>query len=505
MSKTPDVRLKKQSSLTANTRPAHDAAQMGNSAATIALHRQRIKEALVLHREGNFAGAEEIYRAVLKVNPNNFDALQLMGTIAAQSLQPELAIEYLTRAIILKPSYAIAYNNRGNALKDLGRFDEALANYDRAIAFNLRYVEAHDNRGIVLMAMNRLDEALASFDHALAIKPDYAEAHWNKSLIQLLLGDFEAGWRQYEWRWKIKNRADQPRSYLKPLWQGDTDLRGKRILLYSEQGLGDSIQFCRYVSRVAAQGAIVILEAPIVLAPLLKNISGVAEFINKDDIPPPFDFHCPMLSLPLAFGTRLESISGMPYLSADSERVAKWRSILRSTTHPRLGIAWSGSQTHMNDNNRSLPLSLFGEALLSEIDYICLQNDVRATDQYWLDSHPEIRLVDTMIRDFSDTAALIEVMDLVITVDTSVAHLAGALGKEVWILLPFAPDWRWLLDRSDSPWYDSATLIRQPTPGDWNSVLLAVRQRLEARFAFPPPGVESPEISATNTGATIGK
>ena len=502
--------------------------------------REKIQAAVVRHRGGDLSGAEDIYHEVLEQNPDNFDALQLLGTLAGQTQRLELAVAYLDRAIALKPDHAEVHSGRGNVLKNLKRFDEALASYDRAIALKPEYAEAHDNRGNALMDLKRFDEALASYDRAIvlrpdfaeahnnrgnalmelrrfgdalasydcaiALKPDHAEAHWNEAPLRLLLGDFAGGWQNYEWRWKLKEWTEQPRAYPQPLWLGDADLHGMRILLWAEQGLGDSLQFCRYVAQVAALGAVVVLEAPAALAPLLKPLSGVAEFVAKGEALPPFDFHCPLPSLPLAFNTTLDSLSGQPYLAAPPKRVAAWGKSLGKTAQARVGLAWSGSMGHKNDHNRSIPLSRFCQALPLGIEYIRLQEEVRAEDRAWLARHPEIRSFDARLKDFGDTAALIEAMDLVIAVDTSVAHLAGALGKEVWILLPFVPDWRWLLDRVDSPWYDSATLFRQPAVGDWDSVLREVRQRLAARFLgqtdadshAPLPGAATVAVAVPN-------
>ncbi len=516
---------------------------------------------------GNMVQAEAACLSVPSTAPEHFDALQLLGAVAVMTRRPALAVDYLDRALALKPDHAGAHSNRGNALLDLKQFDDALANYDRALALlpdhveahfyrgnalvglnrhdealksydcaiairadyveahlnrgnalaglnrldealksydralaiKADYVEAHLNRGVALAGLNRPDEALKSYDRALALKPDNAEAEWNRGLLYLLLGNFECGWRSYEWRGQRLGRTEPPRAYPQPLWLGDADLHGKRILLWSEQGFGDSLQFCRYVTQVAALGAVVILEAPAALAPLLNSLAGVAEFIPKGSPIPAVDFHCPLLSLPLAFGTTLDSISGTPYLAAPPERIATWHPFLGDPTHPRVGLSWSGSMGHKNDLNRSIPLPQFAQGLFTGVEYIQLQKDVRAADRVWLDRHPEIRSFDGQVNDFGDTAALIASLDLVITVDTSVAHLAGAMGKAVWVLLPFAPDWRWLLDRSDSPWYDSATLFRQPGPGDWDSVLAAVRQALAENYGLLDPGPQAAQRAMTTT------
>ena len=426
--------------------------------------------------------AEADFARALALKPDFAEAHNNLGALLHRLGRREAAAASYRHAITIRPDYALAHSNLGNALCELKRFDEALTSYDRAIDLKPDYAEAQYNRGNALCNLKRFDEALASYDLAIDLKPDYAEVHWNKALLHLLVGDFQNGWQKYEWRWRRSGRMNQPRAYPQPLWLGDTDVCGKRILLSSEQGFGDSLQFCRYVTQVAALGAVVILEAPAALAPLLKPLAGVTEFVAQGEALPSFDFHCPLLSLPLAFGTTLDSLSGKPYLVAPPKRITDWTRALGKASQPRVGLAWSGNANVSNDHNRAIPLSRFSQGLPSGIEYIQLQKDVRAADQAWLDQHPEIRSFDSRITDFGDTAALIASLDLVITIDTSITHLAGALGKEVWILLPHVPDWRWLLDRSDSPWYDAATLFRQPTPGDWDSVLAAARQALAEKY-----------------------
>jgi tetratricopeptide (TPR) repeat protein len=451
-----------------------DFAEAHNNRGNPLIELNRIEDALVS------------YDRAVAINPTYAEAHNNRGLALMELDRLDDALTAFDTAIAIKPDYVGALGDRGLVLQKLGGLDEALSSYDFAIYLRPDDTQNHLNRGNVLTAMRRLDEALTSYDRALSLSPDSAEAHSNAGLLRLLMGDFDTGWQGYEWRWQVKKQADQPRAYHQPLWLGEADLRGKRILLWSEQGFGDAIQFSRYVSKVAALGATVILEAPATLAPLLTTLDGVAEFVAKGGALPPFDFHCPLLSLPLALRTSLGKLTGEPYLAPPPERVADWVRTLGNSIHARVGLAWSGSTTHSNDRNRSIPLSRFSQALPNGIEYIQLQKGVRTDDQVWLTQHPVIRSFESQINDFGDTAALIKSLDLVITVDTSVAHLAGALGKDVWILLPHVPDWRWLLDRTDSPWYDSATLFRQPAPGDWDSVLVAVRQALAQRFGKLP-------------------
>ncbi len=569
----------------------------------------RMKAALALHQRGQLDLAEAVYREILQQQPRHFDALQLLATIAAQRNQSASAVELFDQALAINPEHAASHNNRGIALRNLGRLDEALLSYDKAICLKPDYVDALNNRGIALrelkhseaalasydqalkirpghaevlfnrgevlleldradhalssfgaalkvkpsyaQALNgcgkalqdlgRLEEALGNFERALAIRPAYADAlinsgtvledlqraeqalqyyeqalliepanaqalanrgnalqglmrleeaqqshalalalephnatvHWNASLCKLLAGNFSAGWAEYEWRWKMEPQPEPHREFGVPLWLGRQDLRGKAILLHAEQGLGDTLQFCRYARGLAQSGASVILEVQPALTGLLQQL-GLACVLAQGENLLPLDFHCPLLSLPLALGADLDNIPNQPYLWADPKKVRMWADRLGARRRTRVGLAWSGGAAHAQDRRRSIALEKFKAVLQPRVDYFCLQNEVRPLDQAELAAQTEIRYFGEELQDFNDTAALVECMDCVITVDTSVAHLAGAMGKKVWILLPFSPDWRWLRERNDSPWYRSARLFRQPAIGDWDSVLRAV-------------------------------
>jgi predicted O-linked N-acetylglucosamine transferase (SPINDLY family)/ADP-heptose:LPS heptosyltransferase len=403
------------------------------------------------------------------------------GNVLRDLKRVDEALASHDRAIALKPNYAEACSNRGNALRDLKRPDEALASYERAIALKPDNAEVYSNRGLALHDLNRLDEALASYNRAIALKPNFAEARWNESVCRLLMGDFESGWKKYEWRWQNEKLGLAKRNFPQPLWLGDEPLEGKTILLHAEQGLGDTIQFCRYAKRVAELGAKVVLEVQPALKSLLASLEGVSQVLGKGEALPPFDYHCPLLSLPLAFKTRLESIpADVPYLSSDPRKAASGRLRLSESGAPRIGLVCSGSATHKNDHNRSIPLAKLVAAMPAQVRLYSLQKDVREADQAVLNSRPDITHFGNELKDFSDTAALISQLDVLISVDTAVAHLAGALGVPVWVLLPFSPDWRWLLDRDDSPWYPSARLFRQPAIDDWASPLARVSEALHA-------------------------
>jgi tetratricopeptide (TPR) repeat protein len=390
------------------------------------------------------------------------------------------ALESFDRALALDPNYADAYSNRGNALLELNRPAEALADYDRALALKPDFTYALVNRGIALHYLKRFEEALESFERALALAPELAETHWNKGLLLLELGDFARGLPEYEWRWRREGEM-KPRDVAQPQWQGE-DLGGRTILLHAEQGFGDSIQLLRYVPMVVAKGGQVVLEIPDSLMPLIGARDGVVAMLKLGAPLPPFDLHCPLLSLPLAFGSTLATIPAeVPYLRAPAERTAKWRNWLPNSGRPRVGMVWSGKPTHKNDHNRSIALHRLAPLLsLPGIDFVSLQREYRETDLSALAAFPNLLRLDMALADFADTAAAVEALDLVITVDTAVAHLAGALGKPVWILLSSIQDWRWLLQREDSPWYPSARLFRQPAIGDWDSVIARVARELAA-------------------------
>ena len=328
-----------------------------------------------------------------------------------------------------------------------------------------------------------MNEAVANYDKAIAIKPDFSDAYWNKSIALLLCGEFKTGWELYEWRWKNESndKFTSKSTFTQPLWLGVEPLKGKTILLHSEQGLGDTIQFCRYANLVKALGARVLMEVPKSLLSLLQDLEGIDELIEKGKLLPPFDYYCPLMSLPLAFKTELNTIPSLtPYFKNDSNKVAKWRGRLGEKTTPRIGLVWSGSVGHVNDHNRSLSLDALTQHLPNHFEYVCLQNEIRDSDKEAL-KKSSIRYFGAEINDFKESAALCEVMDLVISVDTSVAHLSGALGKPTWVLLPHTPDWRWLLDRDDSPWYGSVKLYRQSKDTKWEPVLQRLVKNLAAR------------------------
>jgi|SRR5580658_2961242 tetratricopeptide (TPR) repeat protein len=416
----------------------------------------------------------------IAIKPDYAEALSNRGNLLADLNQWQAALADYDRAIAIKPYFAVALSNRGNALTKLKRWEAALASYERAIALQPDYAEARCNRGCILTELKQFDAALENFDQAIRLRPDFAEAHFYRSVVWLLRGEYAKGWEEYEWRRKSERLTPlqfQSR-FRQPLWLGEQPIAGKTILLYGEQGLGDTLQFCRYASLVAKLGASVILEVQEPLLRALASVEGVSQLLPRGSPLPNFDYYCPLVSLPLAFKTDDHSIPRTHrYLASDPARVARWDVRLGQRGKPRIGLTWSGSATYTY-HDRSVPLATLVRYLPDDYQYVSLQKDVREADRATLQSDPRILDLTSDITDFADTAALCDCLDLVISVDTSVAHLSGALGQKTWILLSFVPDWRWLLDRSDSAWYPSATLYRQEAAGDWSAALKRVRRDL---------------------------
>ena len=423
---------------------------------------------------GRWDDALSDYERAISLEPGFAEGHCNRGLVLAHLGRWNAALTAYDQAIAIKPQFAEAHFNRGLVLTKLEQAGPALASFDRAIALRADFAEAHYNRGLVLAHLKRVEESLASYDRAIELKAGYAEAHQNRSWMLLLSGDLARGWIDYEWRWKDADGADirHKRDLRRPLWVGDASIAGRTVLLHAEQGLGDTLQFCRYVKEVAALGARVTLEVPAPLAPLLANLEGVSTLITRGIALPDFDCHCPLLSLPLAFNTTLETIPvSAGYLRADPVKTAHWRCTLAQKSGVRVGLAWSGSTLHKNDQNRSIPLAEFLKHLPPGFEYVSLQKELRDIDRRVLESTPSVSDFSDRLNDFSDTAALCACMDVVVSVDTSVAHLGGALGKRTWVLLPYHADWRWLTDRDDSPWYRSVRLFRQAEIGDWSDVL----------------------------------
>ena len=423
------------------------------------------------------------YERALALKPDYAEAHNNRGIALFELRRYADALESHDRALRLRSNYAEGYFNRGMALNALHRPAEALQSYERALALEPGSAEAYNNRGMALFDLMRYAEAIESYERALALKADFVSAHWNLALCRLLLGDFALGWQEYEWRLKVGQQADPGRRFVQPRWLGAQPLDGKAILLQCEQGLGDTLQFCRYAKNVAALGARVLLEVQPPLVQLLADLDGVTQVLEEGSPLPAFDYHCPLMSLPLTFETDLRNIpSHVPYVRSDAVRIAAWQQRLGVRTKPRVGLVWSGGVAHRNDHNRSIALAELLPIVSDWADWLSLQKSLSESDAELLASCPHVRHAGDALGDFADTAALVELMDVVVTVDTSVAHLAGAMGKPVWILLPCNPDWRWLLDRADSPWYPTARLFRQPAVGDWTAVVRRLREELGREF-----------------------
>jgi Tfp pilus assembly protein PilF len=442
--------------------------------------------AVTLQDLGRCEEAVSGYRAAIGLEPRRAELLNDLGTALLELSRYEEALASFDRALTLSPGLFGAMVNRGSALNRLGRFDEALEAYDRALGIAPAAAQLHANRGHLLHDAGHYQEALASYDRALELEPDQPLVQWNKGLINLLFGDFAEGWRLYESRWQSYAR-DARRNFPQPLWLGQEPLQGKTLLLHAEQGFGDTIQFCRFVAEVQRLGAEIVLEAPAQLLPVLATLPGRYRLVARGTQLPDFELHCPLLSLPLVLGTRLDTIpAGVPYLGVDRQKRQLWEQRLGPRFLPRIGLVWAGSSRHLHDGERSLPLPSLEPLLKLGFEFHCLQKEISAQDRELLADLPQLRRHDTELEDFSDTAALVSAMDLVLSVDTAVAHLAGALGKPVWILLAHAPDFRWMLERKDSPWYLSALLFRQSRRGDWAGVIGEVLRRLDAEFGLTP-------------------
>ena len=442
----------------------------------------RYGQALALSQNGHVAASRALLEDLLAVHPEHVPSLGLLGTLALKARE----------------------------------WEQALSRFDRAVALDPAYSEAHSNRGVVLGQLGRLEEAKASFERALELKPDSASAHFNLGYALLLEGDLERGWVHHEWRHRLPGNPTQavhlgPAGV--PLWRGREPLDGKTILLRSEQGLGDTLQFCRYVGPVADRGAQVLFEVPRPLVSLLADLPGVTQILIQGGDLPACDYHCPLLSLPLAFRTTLDTIpwgadssrgarspssAGSPhggYLSSDAGKVAEWRARLRERLgaepnigaghggygKPLIGLAWSGSTANPNDQARSIPLAEVLAHLPAGFGYVSVQKEIRPADAALFRDAGIASFADDL-HDFSDTAALCDCLELVLAVDTSVVHLNGALGNETWVLLPFSASWRWLRERADSPWYPRMRLYRRERTGSWGELLARVAEDLITRF-----------------------
>ena len=492
---------------------------------------------VALKEHGKFDEAITSYRQALSLKPDYAEAHNNLGAAFKEQGKLDEAIASYKHAITLKQDYAEAYYNLANALKihgktdeaiksykqaitlkqdytdayvnlgiifqEQGKFDDVIACYRQAISLKPDYAEAHNNLGGALQEQGKLNEAIASFDRAIAIKPDYAEAHTNRSFTLLLTENFEQGWSEYEWRLRAKNRSAH--TFQQPGWDG-SPLNGKSILVHAEQGLGDTIQFVRYLPMVRARGGYVIFKCQPDLLRLLRNYKGFDEIIEQiptNESAVQFDVHIPLLSLPGIFGTRLNTIpSDTPYIPVNSNLVSQWKLKLGNNDDYKIGIVWAGNPKHKGDRKRSCSLADFAPlADIPGLTFYSLQKGTVSVEAFNPPENMKLINLEGELNDFADTAAVITNLDVVISVDTAVAHLAGAIGKTVWTLLPFAPDWRWLQNRDDSPWYPrprqnaiglanglagraGMRLFRQTRPNDWGGVFEQVKKALITNFGL---------------------
>ena len=433
----------------------------------------------VCQDQGKLDEAVAAFQQALALKPDYAKAHYSLGFIYQAQKKWDEAVARYGQALAFNPGYVDALNNLGLVLKEQGKLSEAAAHHERALAINPNHAGAHYNLGIVREEQGCLDDALASYARAQDIAPEDSDLHWNEALIRLLRGDYVRGWEKYEWRFK---RAKTPPPYPgKPVWDG-SDPAGKTLLLYAEQGYGDTIQFMRYAALLKKMGAKVIAACQPGLARLIATATGVDQTMTWGDAAPAFDFYAPLLSMPKFAGTTIESVpADVPYLGAQADLAETWRAKLKASGL-NVGLVWRGNPDNTINHKKSIPVEALAPLMgVPGVNWFIIQADATPEDVAALARHGRIEVCGPALTDWADTAALISVLDLVISVDTGVAHLAGALGKPLWVPLSYIPDWRWLLDRSDSPWYPSAKLFRQQTFGDWPAVVARMQSELTAR------------------------
>jgi tetratricopeptide (TPR) repeat protein len=429
--------------------------------------------------KGQLDTAITCYQKALQLNPSHAISYNNLGNAFREKGLLDEAITCYRKALLVEPTLADTFNNLGVALQEKGQLDEAFTSYQRAIELKPTYADAYNNMGFSLQENGQIDNAIGCYRKALQLNPYLAGAHGHLSLALLLKGDYDQGWKEYEWRWSTKEACS--RGFSQPLWDGG-DITGLTILLHAEQGMGDTIQFIRYAPLVAQRGAKIIIECQKELTSLFAPITDIGEVISRGDPLPAFDTHCPLLSLPLVFGTTLENIPArIPYISVNPILMQKWHNKIHyDSSELKVGLVWAGSPRYKENRNRSFSLELYSSlGRLKNITFYSLQKGEAARQA---ENPPDgMNLIDLTqeMNNFSDTAALIENLDLIISADTAVAHLTGALGKPVWTLIPFSPDWRWLLNREDSPWYPTMRLFRQLSIGDWEPVITRIEDELQ--------------------------
>lgn len=442
-------------------------------------------EAADAHQKGDLDAAIDGYNRSLFLNPKVADVYNNLGVALRAQGKLEAAVACYRRSLVLRPASAAVFSNMGNALREMGRLQTAVASHQQAIKLASNNPEAYYNLGLALRDLGQVDQALACFGRTLALKPDHVDCHWDRALTLLAKGEYAAGFDEYEWRWKLDRSP--PRGYAQPMWDGG-EMKGKTLLVHQEQGFGDMLQFARYLPMVKARagGATLVVEAQPELARLFSEIEGVDKVVERGAQLPSFDAYVPMMSLARIFATTLDSIpADVPYLKAPDMETLKLPPSLDKQF--RVGISWAGRPTHKNDVNRSCEFRHFVEFLgIPGITVYSLQKGPREADIREHGCDGLMMNLAPRLTDFADTAAVIEQLDLIITVDTAVGHLAGALGKPVWVVVPFAPDWRWLLEDEGSPWYPNHRLFRQTEPGGWDGVFARLRKALREDMGIKP-------------------
>ncbi len=447
---------------------------------------------LTLMAQGRLGEAEAAFTRALSCDPDVAEAHNNLGNARVRQGDAAGAAAAYRQAIGLRPDYAEAHANFASALRRLGDLAGAEAAVMRALDLRADYAGALCTLGLIRHEQGAYDDALAAYERALALEPEMAAARANRSTLLLLLGRMDEGWREYEWRWRTEGFTTPRRDFTAPAWQGEP-LARRTILIHAEQGLGSAIQFVRYAPLVAAHSGRVILECQPPLVRLFGSVAkekeggaGSVVLVAKGDPLPGFDVHAPLMSLPRLFATTLDSVpSAVPYLAADPGLRAEWRERLAAVARPRVGVVWAGNPQHHNDRNRSASATALAPLLaMPGVSFVDLQVGTGAEQRRDLDADAAAALTSPggVIADFADTAAIVAELDLVISVDTAVAHLAGALARPVWLLVPFVPEWRWLRERTDSPWYPTMRLFRQTCPGDWAGVVAAVAETLRETF-----------------------
>ncbi|WP_298884759.1 tetratricopeptide repeat-containing glycosyltransferase family protein, partial [uncultured Bradyrhizobium sp.] len=435
----------------------------------------------LLHGLEQFEDALAYLDRSIQAKPDHAPSLHMRALVLDSLKRDDEAIEDCRRAIELDPQNADTLSNLGTLLRRQNRLEEALSFYDRSLKTNPTAGRTLFDRANVLADLGRLDEAMSAYQRSATLGPEHARSAWNLSLLQMLTGDFERGWKGREARWDVPSLMKGYPPFVGPRLPGIESVAGKTVLVCADEGLGDAIQFVRYVPMLAARGANVVLIVQDTLCPLLSGLEGVSQCLpgSSGARIPPFDFHCPLASLPLLFETRLETIpSAARYLPrVPLERMQVWEDRL-GHGQLRVGLTWSGNPEHSNDHNRTMPFRMFTKLLDANATFVSLQKEIRSTDASAFCERTDIFDAAPHLTDFSETAALVSCLDLIISVDTSVVHLAGALGKPTWVLLPRAPDYRWLLDRDDSPWYPTVRLFRQNDSRNYEGVIDRVREAL---------------------------